>query len=99
VASEIDPVRIVDNAVENGVGSSVEIAHMEQAICWPARYLRLLPHLVRPVQAVAVSRSRDCDLENAARRLRLPGHLVRRWNAEGLALIARGLLVDRVRIF
>src|SRR4029077_13479960 len=26
--------------------SSIEIAHMEQAICWPARSLRLLPQLV-----------------------------------------------------
>jgi hypothetical protein len=58
-----------------------------------------LPQLVRTVQAVAVARSRDSDLEHAARRLRLPGHLVRKWNGEGLALIARGLLSDRVRIF
>jgi hypothetical protein len=38
-------------------------------------------------------------MEHAARRLRLPGGLVRRWNAEGLGLIARGLCADRVRIF
>jgi hypothetical protein len=79
--------------------SSVEISHMETAIVWPAHYLRLLPQLVRTVQMVAVSRSRDRDMEHTARRLRLPGHLVRRWNGEGLALIARGLLSDRVRVF
>jgi hypothetical protein len=79
--------------------SSVEIAHMEQAICWPARYLRQFPQLVRAVQAVAAGRSRDCDTDHAARRLRLPGRIVRRWNAEGLDLIAHGLRSDRVRIF
>jgi hypothetical protein len=31
--------------------------------------------------------------------LRLPGRVVRRWNGEGLDLIARGLRSDRVRIF
>jgi hypothetical protein len=79
--------------------SSVEIAHMEEAICWPARYLHHFPQLVRTVQTVGVSRSRDRDVEQAARRLRLPGRLVRRWNAKGLDLIARGLLSDRVRLF
>ena len=49
--------------------SSVEIAHMEQSICWPARYLRSWPQLVRAVKAVAVARSRDDDTDAAARRL------------------------------
>jgi hypothetical protein len=72
---------------------------MEQAICWPARYLRQFPQIVSAVQAVAAGRARDRDMEQAARRLRLPGCLVRRWNVEGLDLIARGLVGDRVRIF
>ena len=38
--------------------SSIEIARMEQAICWPARYLREFPQLVRTVQQVAVARAR-----------------------------------------
>jgi hypothetical protein len=79
--------------------SSIEIAQMEQSLSWCLVYLKDWPQLVRTVQAVAVARSRDRDLEHAARRLRLPGHLVRRWNGEGLALIARGLLSNRVRIF
>ena len=79
--------------------SSIEIAHMEQAICWPARYLHLFPQLVRTVQVVAVGRARDRDMEHAARQLRLPGRVVRRWNAEGLDLIARGLRSDKVRVF
>jgi hypothetical protein len=90
----------------------IEIAHMEQAICWPARYLHSLPQLVRTVQAVAAGRSRtvpgnlkdlrgpvgDCDMENAARRLRLPARVVRKWNGDGLDLIARGLRRDHVRV-
>jgi hypothetical protein len=79
--------------------SSVEIMRMEQAIVWPARYLREFPQLLRTVQAVAAGRARDRDMEHAARRLRLPGRVVRRWNGEGLDLIARGLVGDRVRIF
>ncbi len=79
--------------------SSVEIMHCEQSIAWPMRYLRELPQLVRTVQMVAVARSRDRDLDDAARKLRLPGHLVRRWNLEGCACIARGLLSAKVRIF
>jgi hypothetical protein len=79
--------------------SSVEISRMEQSIAWPMRYLREFPQLVRTVQMVAVARSRDRDLEHAARRLRLPGHLVRRWNHDGLDLVARGLIRDRIRIF
>jgi hypothetical protein len=78
---------------------AVEIAHLEQSICWPAWYLHEFPQLVRAVQAVAVARSRDSDTDGAARRLRLPGHVVRRWNGEGLGLIARGLVTDRVRVF
>jgi hypothetical protein len=71
--------------------SSVEIMHMEQSMCWPMRYLRELPRLIRTVQAVAVARSRDSDTHGAARRLRLPGRVVRKWSGEGLAMIAHGL--------
>jgi len=42
---------------------------MEQAICWPARYLRSWPQLVRAVQAIVVARSRDSDTDGAARKL------------------------------
>jgi hypothetical protein len=79
--------------------SSVEIARMEQSIRWPLQYLREFPQLVRTVQQVAVARMRDRDMEHAAKRLRLPGRLVRRWNGEGLGMIADGLRRDRVRIF
>jgi hypothetical protein len=45
----------------------------------PARYLRQFPQLVSAVQAVAAGRARDRDMEHAARRLRLPGRIVRKW--------------------
>jgi hypothetical protein len=32
-------------------------------------------------------------------KLTLPGRVVRRWNGEGLDLIARGLRSDNVRVF
>ena len=65
----------------------------------PARYLRQFPQLVSAVQAVAAGRARDRDMEHAARRLRLPGRVVRRWNGEGLDLIARGLCSDKIGVF
>jgi hypothetical protein len=79
--------------------SSTEIAHMETAIAWPARYLGQIPQLVRIVQWVALGRSRHRDMRWAARRLQLPGRLVRRWNGEGLDTIALGLIRDGVTIF
>ena len=79
--------------------SSIEIGRMEQTIAWPARYLRGVPQLLRTIQLVSLSRSRHRDMEWAARRLRLPRRLVRRWNGEGLDKIALGLIRDRVTIF
>jgi hypothetical protein len=51
------------------------------------------------MMSITIARARDRDMGYAARRLRLPGHVVRRGNNEGLDLIARGLRSDRVRIF
>jgi len=77
----------------------IEIAHMEQAIGWPARYLFHFPQLLRTVQAAAVARVRHRDLSVVERRLQLPGRVVRRWNRESLDLIAVGLRRERVAIF
>jgi hypothetical protein len=79
--------------------SSIEIMRMEQSISWPARYLAQFPQLVRTVQAVAVAKMRDRDVEDAARKLRLPGRVVRRWHGEGCDLIAKGLVRDKIRVF
>jgi hypothetical protein len=81
------------------IPSAAEIAHMETAIVWPARYLSHVPQLLRTVQAVAVARARDRDIAHAARKLSLPGRLARRWNNEGLDMIAVGLWRDEVAVF
>jgi hypothetical protein len=72
---------------------------METAIVWPGRYLSHAPQLLRTVRAVALSRARDRDIAHAARKLGLPGRLARRWNCEGLDLIAAGLRRDAVAVF
>jgi hypothetical protein len=72
---------------------------LETAIVWPARYLGHVPQLLRTVQAVALARARDRDIAHAARKLALPGRLVRGWNNEGLDLIAAGLRRDAVAVF
>jgi hypothetical protein len=72
---------------------------METTIVWPARYLGHVPQLLCTVQAVALSRGRDRDIAHAARKLGLPGRLARRWNNEGLNLIAAGLRRDAVVLF
>jgi hypothetical protein len=81
------------------IPSAAEIARMETVVVWPARYLGHLPQLLRTVQAVAVARSRERDIAHAARKLALPGRLARRWNREGLDLIAAGLRRDSVPVF
>ena len=72
---------------------------MEMAISWPVRYLGELPQLLRTVGAVASVKSRGQNIAAAERKLRLPGRIVRRWNNEGLDLIAAGLRRDEVMIF
>jgi hypothetical protein len=79
--------------------SAIEIARMETAIVWPGRHLGHVPQLLRTVQAVALARSRDRDVAHAARKLRLPGRLARRWNCEGLDLITAHLRRDAVTVF
>ena len=72
---------------------------METAIVWPAHYLGHVPQFLRSVQAVALARARDRDIAYAARKLGLPGRLTRRWNSEGLDLIAAGLRRDAAAVF
>jgi hypothetical protein len=79
--------------------TSIAIARMEQAIAWPARYLRDLPQLITVVQAATAARARYRSLRWVERQLRLPGRLVRRWHREGLDLIADGLRRDHVPVF
>ena len=84
---EDDPVWKAERAAESNWSrprpSSAEIARMETAIVWPARYLGHVPQLLRTVQAVALFRARHGNIAHAARKLALPGRLCRRWNGEG----------------
>jgi hypothetical protein len=102
-AYEDDPIWKAERAAESNRTkprpSSIEIARMETAIVWPARYLDHVPQLLRTVQAVAVARARERDIAHAARKLGLPSRLTRRWNGEGLDLIAAGLRRDAVAVF
>jgi hypothetical protein len=81
------------------IPTSIEIARMESAISWPGRYLGDLPQLLRIVGAVAQVKALYGDIPRVARKLRLPGRLVRRWNEQGLDLIAEGLIRDGVAVF
>jgi hypothetical protein len=68
--------------------SSIEIARMETAIVWPGRHLGHVPQLLshsasRRARTCAARRHRACSAQ-----ARLPGRLARRWNCEGLDLIA-----------
>jgi hypothetical protein len=102
-AYEDDPIWKAERAAEANWTkprpSSVEIARMETAIVWPARYLSHVPQLLRTVQTVALAGARDRDIAHAARRLAVPGRLARRWNCEGIDLIAAGLRRDAVAMF
>jgi hypothetical protein len=62
-------------------------------------YLGAYPQLIRAVQVAALFSARHRDMEQAAKRLRLPGRIVRRWNREGLDTIAAGLRRDTVAVF
>jgi hypothetical protein len=81
------------------IPSSDEITKMEAVIAWPCSYLADIPQLLSAVHVAAYARARYRHLHWAARRLKLPPRLLRRWNREGLDLIASGLLNDKVSIF
>jgi hypothetical protein len=79
--------------------NSREIGQMETAIRWPGQYLHEFPQLLKVCGAVAFLRSKHRNIHDAARKLRLPLHLTRLWNRQGLDLIAAGLRSDRVQVF
>jgi hypothetical protein len=85
----LKPTRSSNSRKQQPIPTSVEIARTETAISWPARYLGDVP-LHRTVGAIAHARARYREIAWAARKLGLPGRLARRWNDEGLELIAAG---------
>jgi hypothetical protein len=78
--------------------SAQEISRMEMAICWPGRYVPISSY-AQIVQRVALYRSRDLDLQYAARRIRIGEKQMRARNRAGLDMIAAGLRRDAVRVF
>jgi hypothetical protein len=79
--------------------SHQDIARMEIAVVWPARYLQHVTRLLRTVGLCAVARARNQELDRVARRLRLDESYVRARNREGLDIIAAGLRRHEVPVF
>jgi hypothetical protein len=79
--------------------SAQDVSRMEQALIWPARYLRSLELMLRIVQRVALYRSRDLDSQIIARRLKRSPSSVRHINRAGLDRIASGLRHDDIAVF
>lgn len=92
--------RAEEQAQRRQLPSAIEIAQMEAGISWPPRYLADYPQLLRTVGMIALWKSRDADVDFIAKRkLKLPPHVARKWNEEGLSVVARGLVKDRIRVF
>lgn len=79
--------------------SAQAIQRMETVICWPARYLRHGPQLMRMVLSVALGRSRGMDLGQVALKLKRGPSFLRDGNRRGLDMIAEGLRRDGVGVF
>jgi hypothetical protein len=95
-AYEDDPVWKAERAAESNWTkprpSSIDIARMETAIALPWSRPAIASH-------GADRGARAALIAQAARRLGVPGRLARRWNREGLDLIAAGLWRDGVAVF
>ncbi len=79
--------------------SANEISRMEQAIYWPAQFLKARPIILRIVQTVALYRARDLDIEKIAHCMRKTSWRVHHLNRQGLDEIASGLRRGKVPVF
>ena len=83
--------------------SAQEITRMETVLLWPVTYLAsrsaLGQSVARVVQVVAFMRSRDLDLNAAARRLKMGSKQLRMVNRTGLDRIAGELRRAREPVF
>jgi hypothetical protein len=79
--------------------SSREVQRMEAAICWPAKYLAPLAHLLRAVNAVALAHSLDRDAGWMAVKRGGYADTWRQRNDTGCSTIAQGLRADGVPVF
>ena len=91
------------NAPRREPPTSIEIMHMEAALCWPGEYLRDEPDLGRALNVVGLATSREASIEDVVRRGKRAGvKSPAVWHElaqEAAHEIAVGLRLDRVAVF
>ena len=78
----------------------VEVARMEEALHWPARFLSGLEdqHLARAVNLAALWTAADADVERGLRRIKLTRRAFNTRRLQGLRIIERELIRRRVPV-
>ncbi|HEY2757504.1 MAG TPA: hypothetical protein VGJ01_17380 [Pseudolabrys sp.] len=79
--------------------STADVARMEAALYWPAHYLAKAPHWLHAVNLVAIAHAYERDSDWVARRRGGEPDTWRRRYETGCAVIAGGLIHDRVPVF
>jgi hypothetical protein len=79
--------------------SASEVARMEAALYWPAHYLAGDVRLLRAVNFVAVAQAYERDCDWVARKQGGEADTWRRRYEAGCAIIAGGLIDDRMPVF
>jgi len=77
----------------------VEVSQMERALCWPMDFLANDPRLARAVNAMAFTHAIGRDVVWLARKRGGDPDLWQRENWAGCALIAIGLVRDKIGVF
>lgn len=86
------------NARGSNVATREEIAHMEQAIRWPAQYLArpTFREQRKALQTWAFARAYGMDWNHVVKRLRRPYSTMKLYRDDALLIIACGLVKDEV---
>jgi hypothetical protein len=79
--------------------SAIEIGHCETAIGWPAQFLKARPPLMRSVNAVALARALERDVDWLARKYGGDETTWQQRHWQGCDLIASGLMQTRVAVW
>jgi hypothetical protein len=95
---EIEKAQRAQNRVRF-VPSLQAVSQMEQAICWPAEFLKGRPRLALAVNAVSLAYSLDRDAKWVARRHGGTADLWVTRHTEGCCAIAEGLRAGRRPVF
>jgi hypothetical protein len=77
-----------------------EITRMQEALCWPTEYLSDTEyhHLARAVNLSAMWAANDADVDKALRRIKTTRRAFNARKVQGLRIIARQLIRERVPI-